>query len=109
MAEDVGVAQEFVTTVIDLSTATSQDVTSGPCVVRATSVNALMSAHTAALNDSAGVEKAVIPASSPVGYEKVHFDTTMNGITVASDGSAEGEIAIVWKPFSNPLPFTPAG
>mgnify|MGYP003637952274 CR=1 FL=1 len=109
MAEDIGVAQEFVTTVVDLSTATSQVVTAGPCVVRGTSVNTLMSAHTAALNDSAGVEKAVIPASSPVGYEKNHYDTTMNGITVASNASGTGEIAIVWKPFSTPLQFTPQG
>lgn len=109
MAEDIGVAQEFVTTVIDLSTATSQLVTAGPAVLRATSVNALMSAHVAGIEDAAAVEKAVIPASSPVGYEKTHYDTTIDGITVTSNGSSTGTIAIVWKPFSTPLQFTPAG
>lgn len=107
MAEDIGVAQEFVTTVVDLSVGASQIVRAGPCIVRGSYINEANVAA-AQLNDSAGVEKFVIPPSAPVGSPYYHLDTTMNGLTVTGDAGV-GEIAIVWKPFSTPLQFEPQG
>lgn len=106
MAEDIGVAQEFITTVVNLSVSASQDVTSGPCIVRGSYINEANVASVA-INDAAGTEKFVIPSASPIGAPFHHFDATQTGITVVGDAGV-GEVAIVWKPFSTELQFTPA-
>lgn len=107
MAEDIGIAQEFVTTVVDLSDGASQVIRTGPCVVRGSYINEA-NVGSVAINDNNGVSKFVIPAASPIGAPFYHFDTTMDGITVVGDAGV-GNIAIVWKPFSTPLQFIPAG
>lgn len=107
MADDVGIAQEFINTEVDLNTATTQILYRGPCVVRATYVNTVMNAFAANLVDAAGVNKFTIPASSPVGAPFTHFDSTQDGLTVTSNASGTGEIAIIWKPFTeayDPIP-----
>lgn len=107
MAEDVGVAQEFVTTVIDLSAGTSQTVRTGPCVLRGTYVNTALGGIAPSLTQSNGLDAIIIPANAPAGSPFHHFDTTRDGIIVTNTAGATGSIAIVWKPFSNPLQFDP--
>jgi hypothetical protein len=107
MAEDIGIAQEFVTTVVDLSVGASQVVTAGPCAIRGSYINEANVASVA-INDASGAEKFVLPASSPIGAPYHHFDATQTGITVVGDAGV-GEVAIVWKPFSTALQFTPVG
>ena len=103
MAEDIGVAQEFVTTVIDLSAATSQTIYSGPCAVRGSYVNTVMNAFAANLTNTAGATKFTVPASAPAGAPFYHFDSTQDGLIVTSNASSTGSLAVTWKAFSTPF------
>lgn len=99
MAEDVGVAQEFIPTVVDLAD-NSTVVYAGPCIVRGVYVNTVMSAHACLFTNAAGTTKFTIPASSPAGVDFNLYDATMQGLTVDPNDSATGSITVVWKPFS---------
>jgi hypothetical protein len=99
MTDNIGVAQEFIPTVVDLAD-DSTVVFKGPCLLRGVYVNTAMSAQDVPIKLADGTTKFKVPASSPAGAPFHMFDANMNGITVDPDDAATGEIVVVWKPFS---------
>ena len=80
MAEDIGVAQEFIATVVNMTSGTGVTVHEGPCIVRGYYINDTLSANVVSIEDNAGTVKFVIPASSEGGNSRSLFDATQDGL-----------------------------
>lgn len=102
MAEDIGVAQEFITTEADMET-NSTVIYAGPCILRAVYVNEILDTQDVIIENATGTQQFVIPNQSIVGTPFPFYDVTLDGLTVNPDDAATtGKLAFIWKPFTNP-------
>ncbi len=102
MANDVGVAQEFITLEVDMQD-NSTVVNVGPCILRAAYVNEQLDTQDVIIENAAGTQQFVIPGGSVVGAPFVYYDVSLDGLTINPDDSAtQGKVAFIYKPFSTP-------
>lgn len=84
-------------TIVDLATDADVVVTASPAYLVGFRVDTVMSAHAALIKDSA-TTMITIAASTAANYnENCHSATFARNITVESDNSATGKIAVFWR------------
>lgn len=84
-------------TIVDLATDADVVVNAAPSVLLGVMVDTVMSAHAALIKDST-TTKITVPASSVAGYQIPGYSASfLSNITVESDNSATGKLAIYWR------------
>ena len=84
-------------TIVDLATDEDVTVTSSPAVLLGFRVDTVMSAHAALIKDGS-TTKITVAASTAANYNENTYSTSFaTNITVESDNSATGKLAIFWR------------
>lgn len=84
-------------TVVDLATDDDVVVTSAPAILLGVYVNTVLSAHVVQIKNDSTVN-ITLPASLAAGSERdFHGAVFSTNITIESDNSATGSIAVLWR------------
>ena len=88
-----------IVTEIDVSTGTSQNVTTDAAVLVSVRVTTALSAHVVTINDGAAGTNLGTLATSAAINDRIGFDEAIchNGINLGCNGAGTGKVIVTWR------------